>query len=154
VKKLLLFALPAILLISCADETENKAASIPLAGTWHLISGTTITGKDTVVTDYTKDQQMLKIINDSHFAFVRHDLNNGKDSATAAYSAGAGTYTLNGDQYTEHLDFFNERQWEGHSFNFTISIVNDTLIQKGIEEVETLGIDRLIIEKYARVKSH
>ena len=44
------------------------------------------------------------------------------------------------------------REWEGHSFNFTVTISNDTLIQKGIEKVENLGIDRLIIEKYVRVK--
>ena len=118
----------------------------------HLISGTTITGKDTVVTDYTKGQQLLKIINDSHFAFIRHDLNKGKDTANKIFSAGAGRYTLNGDQYTEHLDFFDMREWEGHSFNFTVTISNDTLTQKGIEKVANLGIDRLIVEKYARVK--
>jgi len=152
VKKSILFALPLVLLFSCAEKSENKTtASVPLAGTWHLISGTAITGNDTVVTDYTKGQQMLKIINDSHFAFIRHDLNQGKDTTNKIFSAGAGRYTLNGDQYTEHLDFFDQREWEGHSFNFTVTISNDTLIQKGIEKLENLGIDRLIIEKYARV---
>lgn len=93
---------------------------------------------------------MLKIINDSHFAFVRHDLNKGTDTANKIFSAGAGRYALKGNQYTEHLDFFDMREWEGHSFNFTISINNDTLVQQGIEKVENLGIDRLIIEKYIR----
>jgi len=154
VKKLVLIVFPAVLLFSCTGKPEDKssaAASIALTGTWHLISGTTITGKDTVVTDYTKGQQMLKIINDSHFSFVRHDLSQGKDPANKIFSAGAGRYTINGDQYTEHLDFCDLREWEGHSFNFTVSVDKDTLVQKGIEKLENLGVDRLIIEKYARV---
>ena len=155
-KKLAPFAL-CILFFSCTEKpaeatAENITASLPLEGTWRLFSGTTMTGKDTVNTDYTQGQQMLKILNDSHFAFVLHDLNKGQDTANKIFSAGAGTYTLNGDQYTEHLDFCNQREWEGHTFNFTIAINNDTLVQQGVEKVENLGVDRLIIERYVRVK--
>jgi hypothetical protein len=152
VKKLAPFAL-CILFFSCTEKpAETAASSLPLEGTWRLFSGTTITGKDTVNTDYTQGQQMLKILNDSHFAFVLHDLNKGQDTANKIFSAGAGTYTLNGDQYSEHLDFCNQREWEGHTFNFTVAINNDTLVQQGVEKVENLGVDRLIIERYVRVK--
>ena len=95
---------------------------------------------------------MIKIINDSHFAFLRHDLNKGKDSVKAIYSSGGGRYTLSGNQYTEQLDYCDAREWEGHVFNFTVTIKNDTLIQHGIEKIEKLGIDRVIIERYIRVK--
>ena len=142
------------ILLSCADrnnEQGNPASAI--TGTWELFSGTTIEKEDTIVTDYTKDQQMIKIINDTHFSFLRHDLNKGKDSSKAIYSSGGGRYSLAGDQYTEYLDYCDYREWEGHTFNFTVTIKNDTLIQRGVEKIEKAGIDRLIIEKYIRVKN-
>jgi hypothetical protein len=54
--------------------------------------------------------------------------------------------------YTEHLDYYSDRNWEGKTFTFTVTISNDTLIQKGIEKVESASVDREIIEVYVRVK--
>ena len=141
-------------MLSCADtNTEQEKPASTITGTWELFSGTTIEKDDTVVADYTKDQQMIKIINDTHFSFLRHDLNKGKDSSKAIYSSGGGRYLLAGDQYTEYLDYCNDREWEGHVFNFTVTTKNDTLIQRGVEKIENAGIDRQIIEKYIRVKN-
>ena len=145
--------LVASMIFSCRDtSSSSNQTTNPIAGTWELLSGTTIVKDDTSITDYTKGQQMIKIINASHFAFFRHDLNKGKDSVNAIYSSGGGRYTLTGDQYTEQLDYCDAREWEGHVFNFKVTIKNDTLIQQGIEKVEALGIDRLILEKYVRSK--
>ena len=138
------------LLISFAF-IKVKHSPIHLNGTWQLISGTTITKGVSVVTDYTKNQSMIKIINDTHFAFLRHDLNTKKDSSNH-FDAGGGGYTLNGDKYTEHLDYYTDKNWEGKTFDFTVTIKNDTLIQKGLEKVESEGIDRIIIEKYILLK--
>jgi len=132
--------------------TISKTSAIHLNGTWALVSGTTITKGVSTVTDYTKDQQMIKIINDTHFAFLKHDLNTKKDSSNH-FDAGGGSYTLKGDQYTEHLDFYADKNWEAKTFNFTVTIKGDTLIQKGIEKVENENIDRIIIEKYIRLKN-
>jgi len=140
------------LLASCNTNTKNtESPNLVVEGTWELISGTTIVKDDTTFTDYTKGQKMIKIINGTHFAFLRHDLKQGKDSS-AVFDSGAGRYTLTGDQYTEYLDYCNYREWEGHTFNFKVSVKNDTLIQSGIEKVEKAGIDRVIIEKYIRAK--
>lgn len=148
----IVFTLMIGLLVSCETKTKNIESSIPgIEGTWELISGTTIVKDDTTFTDYTKGQKMIKVINSSHFAFLKHDLNKGKDSS-AIFGSGGGRYTLTGDQYTEHLDYCSDREWEGNSFLFTVSIKNDTLIQSGTEKVEKAGIDRVIIEKYFRVK--
>jgi hypothetical protein len=49
---------------------------------------------DTTVTDYSKGKSFIKIINKTHFAFIGHDLNKGKDS-TVFFSSGGGTYLLN-----------------------------------------------------------
>jgi hypothetical protein len=143
-----------IALISCESNKNSVTEAVPvnpMIGTWQLISGTTIQGKDTAVTDYTKNKKFLKIINGSHFSFVGHDLTKGKDSL-AFYSSGAGTYTLTDSLYTEHLQFCSDRAWEGNDFSFTILIQNDTLTQTGVEKVEKIGVNRLNIERYARVK--
>src|SRR5258708_16258616 len=81
-KTILALVVAAITLISCGNntnKTEPKEQILPIAGTWQLISGTLIKKKDTVVTDYTKDQKAIKIINDNHFYFLIHNLTKGQD---------------------------------------------------------------------------
>ena len=140
---------------SCVNKTENytpKTSSVPLQGTWQLLKGIVIDKGDTVVTDYTKNVAFIKIINDTHFAFLQHDLNKGKD-ANAVFASGGGHYSLSDSLYTEHLEYCSDRNWEGNDFNFTVTIKNDTLTQRGIEKVEGTGINRINIEKYIRLKS-
>lgn len=129
------------------NETPNQSSD-SMQGTWKLLTGTLIEKKDTTVTDYTKGKEFIKIINDTHFAFLEH--NTGKDSAE--FSAGGGHYELHDSAYTEHLEYCNDRQWEGHDFTFTVSIHNDTLTQTGIEKIDSLNINRLNIERYVRLK--
>ena len=133
-------------------DSSLETESPPLEGTWKLISGTLIERGDTTVTDYTGNESMIKIINASHFAFLRHDLNKGQDS-TAVFVAGGGVYTLEGDQYTEHLEYCSAREWEGNTFQFTVTLDGDTLTQEGVEKVEDLGVERLNVEKYVRIES-
>lgn len=140
-----------LLLASCAGKVKVEPSSPPVAGTWKLISGTLIEKGDTTVTDYTKDLSFIKIINDTHFSFLLHDLKGGKDS-TAVFSSGGGKYDLVDNKYTEHLEYCSDRQWEGNDFSFTITISNDTLTQQGIEEVASAGVNRLNIERYVRLK--
>jgi hypothetical protein len=117
------------------------------------LTGTLIEKGDTTITDYTKGRSFVKIINASHFAFITHDLSKGKDSLSAEFSAGAGTYSLKGNSYTEHLEYCNAREWEDHDFTFTVAISGDTLIQSGVEKIEAQGINRMNTEKYIRVKN-
>ena len=152
--------LSMILVAACQSEpgspskeevlNEIPSTSPGIKGTWKLISGTLIEKNDTTTTDYTKGKSFIKIINDTHFAFLLHDLKQGKDSS-AVYSSGGGTYTLADGTYTEHLEYCSDRNWEGHNFPFTITINNDTLTQRGVEKIEASGIDRLNIERYVRV---
>ncbi|MBS1602320.1 MAG: hypothetical protein JST42_06600 [Bacteroidetes bacterium] len=144
----LLIAGSLSLLLSCNTQTTG---TLRLSGTWRLVSGTTITRGVSTVTDYTKDSRFIKIINDDHFAFLKHDINPPKDSSNH-FDAGGGAYTLTGNQYTEHLDYYSDRNWEGKTFQFTVAISNDTLIQRGMEKVENENIDREIIERYVREK--
>jgi len=140
-----------LLLAACTAKVETNAPVKPIVGTWKLVSGTLITKKDTTVTDYVNGKSFIKVINDTHFAFMLHDLTGGKDSTNAVYSSGGGKYDLVNDTYTEHLEYCSAREWEGHDFSFKITIRNDTLIQEGREEVESAGVSQLNIEKYVRI---
>lgn len=151
-KNKILFVFIIVSLSACMAKRDNNASKqLPLAGTWKLLNGRLIEKGDTTVTDYTKNTSFIKIINADHFAFLQHDLTKGKDSP-AIFVAGGGRYSLNGNTYTEHLEYCSAREWEGNDFPFTISINNDTLIISGIEKVDSAGINRVNIEKYARVK--
>ena len=150
-RKLACLLLSLVIFAACnnvRDNTTNKVV-IPIQGTWKLLSGTLIEKGDTTVTDYTKATSFIKVINATHFAFLSHAVN--KDSA-ASFSAGGGKYSLKDSQYTEHLEYCSDRQWEGNDFPFTITIHNDTLIQQGVEKIDSIGVNRLNIEKYVRVK--
>jgi hypothetical protein len=149
--------IPIILLstiiLSCKAKTpekELKTSHRLVIGTWQLLTGTLIEKGDTTITDYTQSTSFIKIINETHFAFLQHDLNKGKDSAV--FVAGGGSYSLADSLYTEHLEYCSAREWEGNDFTFALSIKNDTLIQKGIEKIESAGVNRINIEKYIRVK--
>ncbi|MBK8565229.1 MAG: hypothetical protein IPN76_18270 [Saprospiraceae bacterium] len=149
--------LACLLLLAACSQPEKQAApdkqaANPLLGTWKLVTGTIVEKGDSTITDYTKDKSFVKIINETHFAFLLHDLNKGQDSTTAVFASGGGRYSLKDSTYTEHLEYCTDRAWEGHDFPFTVTITGDTLVQRGVEKVEAEGIERLNIERYVRAK--
>lgn len=150
----LLLLLCSLVLLSCNTNTNREEElSYPIVGTWRLLSATTIEkGKRTDI-DYTKNQRMIKIINNTHFAFLKHNLK-ADSSSKNGFDAGGGRYILKGDNYTEFLDYYVDPNWEGKKFDFKIRIENDTLIQTGIEKVEKAGVDRTITERYLKVKDN
>lgn len=141
------FIFLSLLFATCT--TVEKQDQLPLTGTWELIAASSIE-KDSTFSTFDPNRNMIKIINSTHFAFLNHAIH--KDSVDAPYYAGGGRYTLQDSIYTEHLDYFNDKAWEGHTFEFVVKIKNDTLIQQGVERIEDLGIDRVIIETYKRIK--
>ena len=140
-----------LFLISCQQisKTKQTRSKTPLMGTWKLLTGTIIKEKDTTITDYTINQEVIKIINDTHFAFLRHDL---KQDSTSIFVSGGGKCEITPKKYTEHLDFCNFREWENNTFEFEYSIQRDTLVTKGIEKVTSLNVNHYNIEKYVRIK--
>ena len=80
-------------------------------------------------------------------------MNHGKDTS-AVFTAGGGRYSLKDSLYSEQLEYCTARNWEGHDFNFTVKIKNDTLIQSGVEKIESENINRINIEKYVRLKNN
>ncbi|MBS1508114.1 MAG: hypothetical protein JSS79_15855 [Bacteroidetes bacterium] len=143
----------ALLAASCIEKNQTSEVTLTssIIGTWQLISETKIVQADTTVTVANPTERMIKIINATHFAFLKHDLKKGQDSVKV-FVAGGGTYTLKDNHYVEHLDYCNYREWEANRFEFEVTIKNDTLVQQGREKVEGIGVDRIIIEKYIRTK--
>ncbi|GGE64069.1 hypothetical protein EV200_1068 [Pedobacter psychrotolerans] len=136
--------------IACSGKKDKKENStLNIQGTWELISSEIIENGKSRFTPFSGEQKMIKIINGTHFAFLKYSLN-PKDSSS--FDAGGGSYTLNQHDYTEHLDYYKDKKWEGNTFKFKITLNKDTLIQKGVEKVEEANIDRVIIEKYIRAK--
>jgi hypothetical protein len=149
-KRKLTAAVIVLFFISCSEnKTKENTTSNPIIGTWKLVKGTVIDKGDTIVTDYTKNLSFIKIINPTHFAFLQHDVN--KDS-TASFVAGGGRYSLKDSTYTEHLEYCNAREWEGHDFPFIVTIKNDTLTQSGVEKIEGTNVNRINTEEYVRLK--
>ena len=111
----------SIFFVSCqfSKTIETKHKPLPIEGTWKLLSGTIIENDDTTVTSYTDNVSFIKIINDSHFAFLKHPLAGNKDS-TIAFDAGGGSYTLQDSIYTERLEYHKAKEWENNDFKFTI----------------------------------
>ena len=139
--------------LSCNTKAtpDSRLSSEQLTGSWKLVSAKTITKKDTVQTYPVTGQEMIKLFNGSHFSFFRHNVKGSSDTA-AIFVSGAGTYTLSGNTYQEHLQYCNLREWENHDFSFTLDLRADTLTQRGIEKIDSLGIDQEIIEVYARLR--
>lgn len=152
--KLLFPLLICVIGISSCQQKETKTEQKPdqpLIGSWHLISSKSIQKGDTAITTPPKDQEMVKIFNGTDFAFFTHDLKKGK-TKNPVYSSGSGTYTLRDSDYSEHLVYCNARDWENLDFKFTVKFNGDTLTQTGIEKIDSLKVDHIIIETYVKLR--
>ncbi|NLR60957.1 hypothetical protein HGH93_22835 [Chitinophaga polysaccharea] len=144
----------ALTFAACGDKTPavSSTPGLTLTGTWKLAYSKMIKNGDTTSTFPVAGLEMIKLFNGSHFAFFQHDLSKGTDTSNAVYSSGAGTYVLSGDKYEEHLQYCSYRGWEDKHFSFTLTLHNDTLIQRGIEKIDSLQVNHEIIEAYIRLR--
>lgn len=110
-----------LMLLGCSSEQNNK-----VEGTWRLVSGTSKTADSTY--DYSRmGYDGMKMICDRHFMFVGRYVQNGD----TAYNYGGGTFTLEGNNYTEVLRYFPVKSMVGDTLSYDVQVRNDTLIQKG-----------------------
>lgn len=139
------------LFISCSQErkTERPGQETQhnsIEGSWKLVYAH-IKEQDSIQIKDLEKTAFIKIINKSHFAFF----DQGKDGDDT-FTAGGGTYTYDGENYIETLDYINAAAYRGHVFPFKAAIKGDSLIQQGHEKIEEAGLDRYILEKYIRIK--
>ena len=131
-----------LLIVSCSTQVENH-----IEGTWQMVYAQTMENDSISIKDLS-NTNFIKIINQSHFAFFNQDEVNSDN-----FYGGAGTYTIDGNNYVETLSFIKFQEIRGNQFPFHVEIIGDTLIQSGIEEVESAGINREVIEKYIRINT-
>ncbi|MBL4643866.1 MAG: hypothetical protein JKY44_09785 [Flavobacteriaceae bacterium] len=143
-KKAAFFVSLILISISACQQKETQKSSI--IGSWKLFYNQIKEAGVVQIKDVSKND-FIKIINETHFSFI----NQPKDTLGDFY-AGAGTYTFDGEKYTETLEFIAYKAIRNHQFHFRIEIKGDTLIQYGREKVEAANMDREIIEKYLRIK--
>ncbi len=154
-KQIYIVAILALLNFSCTNSNQDTESKIDIIGTWELLSHETIKG-DSVTRLNMDNQKLIKMFNDTHFSFFRHDLHPNQDSTLVkekVFVSGGGRYKLDGHAYTEFLEFCNYRSWENNQFDFSLEMKGDTLIQTGREKIVELNIDQEIVEKYIRTNS-
>ncbi|HUU29603.1 MAG TPA: lipocalin-like domain-containing protein [archaeon] len=138
-------------LFACtAGEKKNE-----IEGVWELVSAK-YTTPDTTFERTQADWTAIKIITSSHFATVGQKPDRPKfggeitDSdyinAYNTFSANGGTYTLEGDTYTEHLRFFSNPNRVNESASIKYQFDGDQLI------LSTEAGDVIWREVWSRVK--
>src|SRR5215510_9180523 len=120
-------------LLGCASERGN-----PLEGTWELIEAK-YTPPDPAFN--LAEWRAIKILTKTHWVFLNQkreatkltSFTNDAELLAAAktFGAGGGTYTLNGDTYTEHVQFFQAPNYVGMSLSWKITWEGDEWIQTG-----------------------
>ena len=136
--------------ISCRQVNENpteaEEQSNAIQGSWKLVYAEIRENDSLQVTDLS-EIEFMKIMNKDHFAFF-----NQRKGSDENFLAGGGSYSFDGENYVETLDFVNVKSLRGHQFPFKVEVKGDSLIQRGHENVPEAGLDRYILEKYVRIK--
>src|SRR5436189_6274974 len=109
----------AAVALAWSQTVGNPAKKSQLDGVWELVSGQPL----------PQGARDVKVILGGHFLFAAYDTENGRP----LYSAG-GTYILNGNSYTEHMDFASDviaAGLIGKDQQFTVKVDGDTFTQTG-----------------------
>jgi hypothetical protein len=108
-------------------QQEPKQSSASHLGTWQLTSfkyGTNQPG----FTDFPQSQCRIKLITETHFTWVQFDATSKNVSGTAG-----GAYSLNGNTYTESIDFgLGMDTYLGQKHAFTIRVEGDKFFLSGL----------------------
>lgn len=96
-------------------------------GAWEVES-LTFTNKDGTVQEIEiKDPPGLKILSETHWAFVEQ---NGAENPIPT-SGGGGSYVVQGDQYTETIEYHAARDFIGKQLTFDCKTEDDKWYQSG-----------------------
>jgi hypothetical protein len=144
-KRVIFLCLIILLMTAACAKQDSKSPQ----GGWRMVQMQMIDkGK---VTNYFSDRYVvnqIKMWDGNHFIFV------GKYQVdtTTTYRYGVGTWTLNGNIYTEDILYHFDKSYEGQKNKIWLEIRNDTLLH--IFPVNDKGEPNPThwIEKYVRLK--
>ena len=128
----------ALLAISMIIASSTALACESLEGAWELDYAVYKDQQGKVVHEIKGDgEKSLKILSARHFSFITQ----GKDGKFSV--AGAGSYSLVGNQYTEVVSFASLDRLMGKTYRFNCEMKNGIWIHSGSE-------DHLLIEEHWR----
>jgi hypothetical protein len=122
------------------NAAKEKKKSLVI-GRWQMVSGEY--GGQTML---TPDAVSIKMISGNHFMYLDYDKKTAK-----MVGVGCGSYTYDGDTYSEHIDFADRpsvpdaTQLIGKDASFHLKVEGDTLTQTG----QLLGQDLKEVYKRA-----
>ncbi len=121
-----------------SQETIEQSESGKLAGAWEFVSARVFLPDTTLI--YDESGHSLYIMSESHFAFV----SSTADDKELTF-AGRGSYSIDGNTYTEHVEFHTNTGLIGQSVTFEFQLENDTMTKTSSipvwEEIRPLAGD-------------
>jgi hypothetical protein len=143
-KKFIFFGL--IIFVTIGSYAQGNKS--PLEGTWRCVSMGTQKLTDGSFPAMIRNGT-IKTFSKEYFTFVGHF-----DMDTVSPDAyGAGTYTLNGNKYEEHIMFHNIKSLIDLRFKAIDEIRNDTLFHKYTDKADSWDLGKsYVTEKYVRLK--
>ena len=149
------FLLGLLVIPIACSQTEKTTSQVngkesPLEGSWELVENRV----DGNVVKPMRPQQ-FKMFHDGFFSFMHLNPDG------SFHGSGAGTYSLDGNQYKETFRYYNDTTWIGYADQQTWELRGDTLIFSGFKNVfdrtgkklppDTWGGDKFV-EKRVRAK--
>lgn len=128
-----------------------------IQGVWQLIStkGNFTDGEYEIT---GKEWQMIKAITEKHFVFVEQDryrprfIRGGTDkellTAAKTFFGGAGTYTFNGNTYTEYIDIFFNPNYIRQKITYQCQFKDDIMMQTGLFPFKSVGLAQDDVELF------
>ena len=136
-----------------------------LEGVWQLESGKYTNPSETI--EHTaSDFMSIKVITGSYWVCLQQEPNRAKFdeggsdaemlAAAKSFHGGGGRYSIEGDTYTEHIDFFQNPNWVGESIQFKFEMQGpDRWIQSGTFPLKKMGLaedDTEFVEVWERIE--
>ncbi len=128
---LIIIGILFLLVGGCKDCTEVETVAGPLEGVWELVSAAWKMEDSTLIIPSPGiNLKSMKYFSKEHFFVI------GKDSPTAENYALAGTYSVEGQEYTEMIQF-NSFGNPGDGLKIKFSVEGDLLTLKSDWFTET-----------------
>jgi hypothetical protein len=136
-----------------------------LEGVWQLESGTYTNPSETIKRT-ASDFQSIKVITGSYWVVLQQEpirakfVEGGSDAevlaAAKSFHGGGGRYTVDGDTYTEHIEFSQNPNWVGQSIQFKYEMQGpNRWIQSGTFPLKKMGLaedDTEFVEVWKRIE--
>lgn len=142
-KKILFLSLITLIIVSACNKEERKSS---IEGAWKIVYLKSANSNETFPGNLKGEQ--IKMFSKEYFTFCGHF----EFDTISQDTYGWGTYTLDGNRYTELIKLHVSKSSIGESFRMLLTVRNDTLIQEWPTDENWNLQENYNIEKYVRLK--